>query len=132
MAYIPEIKDTLLIPSGTVSNPNARHLFAIITARCAYGHHLMVSVSRIIQGRYHDPSCVLEAGVHEFIKAPSFVRYETARIVDAAHLTTCVDNGSFVLRAPIPDHWLKRMHDGLAISDRVKPRIWNYFNGGPP
>lgn len=127
MPYVPVVQDTLLIPSGT-----GQHLFAIITPRCRWDHHLIVSFSSIKAGRYHDPTCVLEVGRHPFIKVPSFVRYETARTVDAPHLATCVDNGSFLPREPIPDDWLKRICDGLAVSDRVKPRIWNYYNGDQP
>jgi hypothetical protein len=45
----------------------------------------------------------------------------TARTFTTHHLTTCVDNGSFPLREPIPDDWLQRSCGGLAVSDRVKP-----------
>jgi hypothetical protein len=127
MPYVPAVKDTLLIPSGT-----GQHLFAIITPRCRWGHHLIVSLSSIKAGRYHDQTCELEAGRHSFIKVPSFVRYETCRTVDASHLATCVDNGSFLLRQPIPDDWLTRICDGLAVSDRVAQRIWDYYKGAPP
>jgi hypothetical protein len=128
MPYVPAVKDTLLIPSGITG----LHLFAVITPRCRWDHHLIVGFSSIKPGRYYDPTCEIEAGVHSFIRVPSFIRYETARTVEASHLTRCVDGGSFVPREPIPDDWLKRICDGLAVSPRVASRIWNYYNGDAP
>jgi hypothetical protein len=81
MPYVPAVKDTILIPSG-----NGLHLYAIITPQCRWGHHLIVSISSIKQGRYHDPTCELEAGKHSFVTRPSFVHYGSARTVDAVHL----------------------------------------------
>jgi hypothetical protein len=133
MPYDPMIKDTILIPSGTSQNPTKLHLFAIITPRCQWGHHLLVSFASVPPApRYHDASCPVAAGEHPFIKVRSFIHYGHARIVDAAHLTNCVDRKSFIIRDPISDGLLLRIVAGLGASPHVAPRIWNYFNGGQP
>lgn len=63
MAYVPYKKGTLLIPTG-----NTKHLFVIVTDKCAESCHLLVNITSVRDGMEHDKTTIIEAGEHSFIK----------------------------------------------------------------
>lgn len=87
MVYTPARCDTLFIPSG----PEGDHLFVITTDACTQGKHILASMSRIKEGRRYDPTCILEVGVHPFVRTRSFIAYNHARIEGANRITHLVD-----------------------------------------
>lgn len=127
MPYVPNKKSTLLVPSGSHSNPDAKHLFAIVTDKCADDQHLLVSFSTIKEGRFHDPTCVVAAGSHKFITNNSYVNYRFARIERADHLTKCVDGWMFTPNEDITEDLLARIQQGIVDSDFVAKRVFDYF-----
>lgn len=60
MSYKPIKKGPLLIPSGSNRNPDGLHLHIILTDACANCQHLLVSISTVRVGQYHDPTCIVK------------------------------------------------------------------------
>lgn len=123
MPYTPYKKGTLLVPSGSHSSPEGKHLFAIVTDKCADDQHLMVSFSTIKEGRFHDPACEVPVGSHKFITQDSYVNYRQARIERVDHLTKCVDGWVFTPNDDISDALLARIQQGIVDSEFVAKRI---------
>lgn len=128
MPYVVTRGDTLLIPSGTLADPNKKHLFIVLTKECNGGEHLLVSISTVRPSIFHDPTCLISAGEHPFVTVPSFVEYRMARTIDAAHICKCVDGWEFMKKEPATGALLKRICDGVLVSKFVPTRILNYFN----
>lgn len=114
MAFQPQRGATLLIPSG----PRGYHLFVIVTDEVR-GQFLLVSLSSIKEGRYHDTTCEIAAGVHEFIGDPSFAFYGGARVDSARHLTAMEAKGLFFAKADMPAGVVERICDGIEASDHT-------------
>jgi hypothetical protein len=111
MAYTPRIKDTLLIASG-----QGQHLHVIVTAECAYHHHLLVNFSTVRGGKPPDTACILRPKEHRFLKVESYVAYQFARTIDAQHLRKCVDGRTFVPDDPVSDALLEDFTSLLSLS----------------
>lgn len=127
MAYAPVRGDALLIPSGPPHDPDRRHLFVVATDACADADHLLIGISTIRPGIYHDPACVLAAGSHPFITAPSYVEYRYARRDSARHIGNCVDRGLFVLREPLEAGALRLICDGVEVTAHISRGLRSYY-----
>jgi hypothetical protein len=95
--FVPFRRATLLIPSGPVGNPDQKHLFILLTdpVPTANGGKevLLVGVSSVRNGQFHDPACLLYSGDHPFIDHKSYVNYRMARIEEAGKLVNGVKKG---------------------------------------
>lgn len=122
MPYVPYKKGTVLIPSG-----GTKHLFAIITDKCAAGEHLLVNLTSVRPGIKHDDTCEVSPGEHPFVKQESYVEYRHADILTAARISARVDDGTYTVHSDISDALLQAFRDGVEDSDNVKQRITKYF-----
>jgi hypothetical protein len=129
MAFQPIRKATLLMPSGPASDPERLHLWIVLTDPCPMEANLIVSVSSIKEGIYHDPSCVIEAGEHRRIKIPSYVEYRRARTIHSAALVAGERAWLYHADEPITDDLFKRICDGLEQTEHIAPRLRRYFLG---
>lgn len=129
MPYQPGRGKTLLIPSGTFTDPNKKHLFVTLTDACREGQHLLVSLSRVKDGVHYDPACVFNAGEHQFVREESFAAYRLARIEPAAKLIRHVKAWDFTPKDDMPNHLVERMCAGIEASDFVPSRILKYYRG---
>lgn len=127
MPYVPALGHALLISSGTVADPDKMHLFVIVSDKCPLNTHMLVSISRIKEGVYHDPSCVIEPGEHPFITERSFVAYHMARTLPSANLTKCVDGWVYRQKEDISPDLLKRIQDGILKSPEIPRGMRRYF-----
>ncbi len=127
MPYEPGRGRTLLIPSGTQSDPNKKHLFVTLTGICPDGFLLLVSLSRVREGVHYDPACVFEPGEHRFVREKSFAAYRLARIEAAAKLIRHVEAWDFTPKDDMPLPLVERMCAGLHQSDFVAARVLNYY-----
>jgi len=116
--YDPKRCDTLLIPTG----PSGDHLFTLVTDRCGNGQHLLLNVSTIRDGQFHDNTCELAPGCHPFIKDPSWVVYRSAQIQAAARLGKMVDGWVYKLHDPASIELADQMLGGVATS-RFTPKF---------
>ncbi len=108
--FQPHIGATLLIPSGP-----GNHLFVIVTDELD-GEYLLVSISTIREGRYHDGTCELDAGIHEFVKYDSYAHYGGARVITAQHLVAMEGKGVFFAKEDVPPNVVSAICDGIEIS----------------
>lgn len=117
---------TILVPSGTSAQPDLKHLFVILSdpfgkpPKC-----LLVSISSIKQGAYHDPTCLLYEGDHPFIKHPSFVKYQLCRVEEVAKLEAGVRNGYFIQREPMVGEIVARILTGCINSRHTALEVKN-------
>lgn len=92
------------------------------------GKCLVLSVSSIKQGVWHDPSCEIPAGVHEFISHPSFVSYRHATIVNCEHIEKCIEGWVYHAKGVMPVEWTDRMLEGAFTSDMTPRFVLNYLD----
>ena len=119
---------TLLIPSGTVDDPERRHLFICLTDPVNEERDtLLVSVSSVRPGLPHDSTCRLFAGDHPFIRHDSFVAYRLMRIEPAAALERGVQNGVLLPREILDGGLFARVCKGLTESRFVTPAILDFY-----
>lgn len=111
MVFQPKRGTTLLIPSG----PTGNHLFVVVSEEMS-GEYLLVSVSTIKEGRFYDPTCEIEAGVHEFVRDRSYAYFRDARIITARHLIAMEQKGVFFAKADMDEDVVSRICDGIEIS----------------
>lgn len=79
--FVPVRRATLTIPSGPVDDPNREHLHVLLTNPMGAARLvLLVSVSSVRAGLYHDPTCYLYPGDHEFLRHQSHVVYARAQL----------------------------------------------------
>ena len=112
----------MLIPSG----PRGNHLFGIVTEACPQGQHILLSVSTIREGAFHDPTCVIAPGEHSFVNDPSWVVYRDARIEHSTKLTRMVDSGYYRTHDDLSDDLVIRMLDGIGISPHTPRHVIRY------
>lgn len=117
MPYKPVSRATLLIPSGPPTNPDKLHLHVILTDECAAGFHLLGSIASVQRGRFHDKSCIIEAGEHEFIKHDSYFIYRRLTTARGSHIVKCVDGWLYRPKDPVSVALYNRICAGIDRSD---------------
>lgn len=129
--FVPFRRATLLIPSGPEHNPNQKHLFILLTdpVTTATGSKevLLVGVSSVKQGQYHDPSCLLYPGDHPFLNRESFINYRGARIEDAQKIANGVKQGAFIAKDILSGEIFARVCYGLEQSRHTAPKILAFY-----
>jgi hypothetical protein len=127
MPFNCQKKSSLLIPSGPPHDRDRKHLFVLITDRCANHSHLGVPICTIEPGVWHDDACVLNAGCHEFLELPSFAMYRFAKIMHHALVSRRVDLNEFIPKADVSDEVCEIIRNGLLESRFVPKLIKKYF-----
>jgi hypothetical protein len=121
MTYRPERMSALLCPT-----PEDYHLTAVLNDPCADDLCLLVTITSIVPGRFHDPACVLDRGDHSFLRHPSFVLYRLAATVRAQHICNLVAKKYYLEKDEFPEQVFDRILGGVYISKEVTPRIIKY------
>jgi hypothetical protein len=99
--YAPLKKGTLLIHSGSISEPDKHHLFVVLND--PHGEDELVLLASFSTHRtdiFCDPTCVLEPGSHALLPKKSFVRYQKLRLEPAAKLMAGVSTKQMVPSYP--------------------------------
>jgi hypothetical protein len=130
-SFLPLKRATLLIPSGPQGDQNRKHLFILLTdpkddeagKKCV----LMVSLSTIRQGVPHDPTCILYAGDHPFVRYDSYVVYQKARLEEADKMLRGVKGGHFVPHDPMDGAVFARMCKGLQESRLTPAKLVTFY-----
>lgn len=115
MAWVCQAGGTVLIPSGP-----GYHLFVVFNSPTDFPTYppqscVLVSFSTVRPGPY-DATRVVQAGVHPFIKEPSFVAYRQARMETAAVLAERVGSGIYIPREPVTQELRAELIAGLYAS----------------
>lgn len=129
--FVPLKRAALLVPSGPSVDPDRKHLFILLTDPCADEEGvqavLMVSLSSVKPQIPYDPSCVLKAGDHPFVKRASFVDYGKARIEAVDKLLRGVKEGKLVPQPPVATEVFARICEGLVKSPRTAAKLLRFF-----
>ena len=129
--FIPVKRATLLVPSGPQNDSSRKHLFIVLTDPCDDGTGtkfiLMVSISTIKTGLPYDPTCILYAGDHPFVKRESFVCYQKARVEEANKLLRGVSEGLFIPQDPMQSGVFARICKGLEESRLTSAKSLNFY-----
>jgi hypothetical protein len=129
MTFHPTKKATLRMPSGPADDPDRLHLWVILTDTCQDGANLLVSISSVKDGQFHDDSCIIQPGEHRRIIKPSWVEYRRCRVELSAALVRGEAAWLYHREVPVTDELFERMCAGLLTSDFAAPRYIKYFNG---
>jgi hypothetical protein len=105
------------------------HLWVVLTDPCSLYANLIVSISTIRAGRFHDPACVFEPGDHRRITARSWANFRMSRAVPSATLVKGEAAWFYRADAPVSDAVLEKLCKGLLDSDHTPLRLKRYFEG---
>jgi hypothetical protein len=125
MPYQVLKKGTILIPSGTASDPDKRHLFVVCTDACKDGKHLLVPIATWTN-EFCDATCCLLIGEHRFIRHKSYVLYRKARVMVGTDLVKGVEEKMFSPDVPMNGQTFLRIANGVCLSPQTPRRIKNY------
>ncbi|NEH52970.1 hypothetical protein GR210_29810 [Rhizobium leguminosarum] len=121
MSYVPYKAASFLGPINEV-----HHLFAVMNNPCAAAQCLLINITSVKPGKYHDPACELDVGDHAFIKHPSYALYRLAETMRADRISKLVNLNYYLTK----DDWdpviFQRIVDGIRNSDDTKPRVIKY------
>lgn len=127
LLFFPYKKATLLAPSSPNNISDLKHLFIILTNPNNDKDVLLVNVSSIRPGRYHDPACKIAPKAHPFIKRDSFIYYRYAQIANAHDIVSKVKSGEFVAYEPVSDELFKSVIDGLLSSKDTSLKVKDFY-----
>lgn len=120
-------KGTLLILTGPVP-----HFHIVMNDPVFSGEHgkdtvLVVNISSVKPHVFHDPSCVLQAGCHAFVRHSSWVVYEGATVMDTARINEQVVSRDITTHDPASDELFEQVRKGFDCSPHLKPKIRRYI-----
>ncbi len=122
-------RGTLLIKSGTYHRSDLRHFNIVCTDPDEKDRQLIVSISSIKDGQEYDPACVLDDHEHRFIRHPSFVKYEFAKIAYRRQLLRKLDNKTALPYPPsLTEEVFKKVLKGIDVSEFVEPRFRDHYH----
>lgn len=121
MNYIPYRKASLLIPFN-----DAPHLFAVMNDQCRNNMCLIIMITSLREGKYHDPACILDIGDHSFIKHRSYLLYRMAEVTRIDRISRLVSKNYYIPRDDFLEGTFKRISDGIRLSDDTPLRIFRY------
>ena len=122
--FVARKRATLLYPSGPSDDPFKYHLFVILTEPYGPARQIvMVPICSIVDGQFHDPTCLINVGDHPFIRHPSYVAYAKGREQFAQDLANGVANGGVSDRGLIDEAVFARIVVGAPNSKFTKPFI---------
>jgi hypothetical protein len=100
--------------------------------------HLYIVISPIIEEKIlivnvtskkekSDLSCILQKGVHDFLRHDSVVNYRDATDADVKNVIKAVQCNLFEPQKSISSALLARIHKGALISPTFKPKYLKYI-----
>lgn len=120
-------KGTLLILSGPANHLHVVMNDPVYSHEHGYEGVLAVNISSVKSGVYHDPSCILKAACHPFVRWDSWVVYKEAAVFDAARLDLKVDAGEIVTHVPVSDDVYQSVRAGFDISRHLPKKITRFI-----
>ncbi len=125
--YKPFRRGSLLIPSGPCLHLHVICNDPIFYPALAKECFLAVNISSIDPILQYDPSCILKAGDHPFIKHDSYVYYRKADIFGATTTARLVAEGEISLHDPFTDVVFEKILNGFYQSKEVRPKMLKFF-----
>ena len=125
MTYEPIKGHSFLIPSGPAED--GKHLYVLLTDRCAQGTHLAISITSLDTSKYYDPTCILKQGEHPFIKHSIWVAYHKSEIFTSESIVAEVARFTYMMKEPASSELVEKMAAGISKSKRATPKIRAYY-----
>lgn len=119
--YVPYKTAAYLAPANEIN-----HLFAVMNDPCDQHQVLVLNVTSIKEGKYHDPACEINVGDHPFIKHPSYILYRLAETTRSARVGKMVDLKYYIPREDWDGGVFARIAAGIRASDDTPSRIIKY------
>jgi len=88
---------------------------------------LVVNVTSVQQGAFHDPTCVLQPGCHPFITRASWVLYRGATVLKVPRLEANITSGDVRPGQPVSRLVYDQVRSGFDVSDLVPAKILRYL-----
>lgn len=116
---------TLLIPSG----PSGKHLFFVLNDVPPAGELILAPLCSV-RGRDGktkkrvDKTCLLDVGVHPFVRHESYIEYFLLRSDPVAYIQEMLRRDHFVRREDASEELVEQIIDGACRSKRVPQRIF--------
>ena len=129
--FIPTVRASLLIPTPSVSNPDSKHLFVILTRPYQLPNEQKKSVLLVSFSTVHprcDRTCIMTSEDHQFFNRESFVVYYKAIIENTEMLSNEVRDGKFVEKEPFREDVFERICKGFLTSPNSLPRHINFYH----
>lgn len=111
--------------TGGIANPDGAHLMICLTSK---GEDILV-VPVVSRHSYTDTSCVLQPEDHEFLTHESCIDYSYAKKCSKASLENEIANGAYTEKEHVEPMVMKRILQGLLVSDETAPWVLDYCNG---
>jgi hypothetical protein len=102
------------------------HLSVIMNDPCQQKLCLIARITTVYPQRYHDPSCLLYAGDHPFLKHTSYVVYSKSTQVRCAHIKNMLAKRYFITKEDFSPAIFKRVADGLYASEETPQWALDY------
>ncbi|WP_372993072.1 hypothetical protein [Sulfitobacter sp.] len=119
------IGTAFLVPSGPAEY---LHLNIVGTAQIEPPDmRLLIPISSIKDGVFHDQTCVLDVGEHPFITKPSFVFYRHIQQRSATKISMCLENGDFIAKDSASEALIAKIIAGIPASNFTAPWVLNFF-----
>jgi len=111
-------------PNGEVK----RHLRIIITNPNENNEYLVVSVTTWYAGvRGQDPSCILPAGSHSFIKHKSWVDFSRSRAMTYIEIINGLRRGLLVNKEDLDPALIQSIQGAASISEFIPEELMTFF-----
>lgn len=100
----------------------------VCTGESQSGFRLLVSISTVREGKFYDPTRIIEPGLHPFITARSYVAYGKAEQRTTEHILLCVEKGLFIPKPAVSRELLAHLVSGFDESDFTKPWVFELLD----
>lgn len=118
---------TLLILSGPVNHLHVVMNDPVFSHEHGYDGVLIVNISSLRAGVYHDPTCLLMPGCHRFVTRDSWVVYQHAAVMDASRLDVKIDSGEVTPHDLVRLDIFNQVRAGFDTSKHVTPKIKRFL-----
>jgi len=103
------------------------HLFVIVINPEEFTKNTIVVPVDTLTSRKQDQTTTLNLGDHEFIKKPSFINYNRARIMTVTFIDQMIRDGKAKSKEPIKTEVLIKIRDGLRKSDHTPQEVLTMY-----
>ncbi|MFG1263893.1 hypothetical protein [Xanthobacter aminoxidans] len=128
MSYIVKRRNTFLAPSASTRDANGHHLHVVCTEPCKSNKSVVLTISTIRDKQWHDPTVIIDVGLHKFVKAKSFVHYAYAQVMDCSAISRDVDSWVFMPKEEMVESVVSAMLCGAHESEMTPKFVLDYID----
>ncbi len=107
---------------------NSHHLYFVISDPDPDNNVLLVNMTTIYSGVYHDSSCELNRSDHPFVQHPSYITYKDAREVQQEIILNNVMKHVYIRQEDASIGLLSKIQRGAVSSDFLPEKFIKYFD----